>query len=202
MKMFKKIDSSSPPVSETGSGMEKEFSSLDREVVFYYNRERRLERASAAVRELNKPGPPMRGGPIRALTATKPLTILFLTVVLLVIMSLVMSYRAPVRGGKTLGGNTIRASATVSEGSSFVTFKKTIASKENPYTGAVDIAVSSVLTSQEKQEGIQAPISAQRVFFTLEKEEEYRLAVPFTAEELLILMQGGEQRVTFRIRPE
>jgi hypothetical protein len=201
MKMFKKVDSPGASASQN-SGMEEEFASLDREVVFYYNRERRLERASARVRELNKPGPPMRGGPVRVLTATKPLTILFLTVVLLVIMSLVMSYRAPARGGKTLGGNTIRASEAAAEGSTFVTFTKTIASKENPYTGAVDIAVSSVLSSQEKQNGIQAPISAQRVFFTLEDEEEYRLAVPFTAEELLILMQGGEQRVTFRIRPE
>jgi hypothetical protein len=117
-------------------------------------------------------------------------------------MSFIMSYRAPVTGGKTLGNNTIRASAAVSEGSAFITITKTIASKENPYTGAVDIAVSSVLTSQEKREGVQAPISAQRVFFTLEEAEEYRFAVPFIAKELLILMQGGERRITFRIKPE
>jgi hypothetical protein len=197
MKMSKKTDS-----QKTNDSLEQELNNINHEVVYYYNRERRLERASARVRELNKPGPPMRGGVIRVLTATRSLTVLFLTVVLLVIMSFIMSYRAPAMGGKTLGNNTIRASAAASEGSTFITITKTIASKESPYTGAVDIAVSSVLSSQEKQEGIQAPVSAQRVFFTLEEEEEYRFAVPFIAKELLILMQGGEQRITFRIKPE
>jgi hypothetical protein len=196
--MPKKTDNAPP----NNNSFEEEFSDINQEVTYYYNRERRLERASATVRELNKPGPAMRRGVIRALTATRPLTILFLTVVLLVIMTLIMSYRAPARGGKTLSGNNIRASAETSGDSTFIIFTKTIATKDTPYTGAVDIAVSSVLSSQERQDGIQAPISAQRVFFTLEEEEEYRLAVPFTAEELLILMQGGEQRVTFRIKPE
>jgi hypothetical protein len=184
------------------NGPEEEYSGVNQEVVYHYNRERRLARASAAVRELNKPGPAMRGGVVRMLTATRPLTILFLTIVVLVIMTLLMSYRAPSRGGRILGGNTIRASAQSAEDAIFITFTKTITTKDNPYTGAVDIAVSKVLSSQERQEGIQAPISAQRIFFTLEDEEEYRLAIPFTAGELLILIQGGEQRVTFRIKPE
>jgi hypothetical protein len=181
---------------------EPEYDGVNQDIIYHYNRERRLERASAAVREINKPGPAMRGGVIRVLTASKPLTILFLTLVMLVIMILIMSYRAPARGGKNLGGNTIRAGAETFGDSTFITFTKTITTKDKPYTGAVDIAVSSALSSRERQEGIQAPISAQRIFFTLEEAEEYRLAVPFTAEELLILMQGGEERVTFRIKPE
>jgi hypothetical protein len=184
-----------------GGGPKIEFSGLNQDLVYYYNRERRLERASAAVRELNKPGPPMRGGVVRVFTTTKPLAILFLTMILLVIMTLIMSYRVSDRGGRILGENTLRASAETAGDSTFITFVKTIGGK-NPYTGTVDIAVSTVLTSEEKKEGVQPPISAQRVFFTLEDEEEYRISIPFTAEELLILMQGGEQRITFRIRPE
>jgi hypothetical protein len=182
-------------------GTEEEFSGLNQELVYYYNRERRLERASAAVRELNKPGPPMRGGAIRVFTATKPLTILFLTVALLMIMTLILSYGTSDRGGRVLGGNAIQVSAEPAEGFTFITFVKTTGG-ENPYTGAVDIAVSTVLSAQEKKEGAQPPISAHRVFFTLEDEEEYRFSVPFTAKELLILMQGGEQRIMFVIRPK
>ncbi|GHV31549.1 hypothetical protein AGMMS4952_20490 [Spirochaetia bacterium] len=174
----------------------------DREVVFYYNRERRLERASPAVRALNETGLMVKGGFIRSLTSTRSNTLLLISI--LIIMAFIMVFSFLVggpRGAPTLGGNTLRISAGKAGDVSFIVINKGIAKKmDTPYTGEVFVAVSPVLRSSKKITPADVPVFTAQVFFTLEQEEEYRLTLPFTAENYLLLFQAGEDRITARAK--
>jgi hypothetical protein len=169
------------------------------ELVFYYSRARRLERASEAVRRLNEPGPFRRVGLLKALTANRSGTMVFISIILVAAFIFIFSYRQG--DGDGLGGNTLTASALCFSGSTYVAVKKT-ARNDEAYTGTVDLAVSPVPQKTGEESGETPPIWTQRIFFTLEREEDFRLAVPFEAPELLILMQAGEELVRMRVKTE
>jgi hypothetical protein len=171
----------------------------DRDLVFYYSRSRRLERASAAVRALNDETPGKRPNLFRTLTATKAHTMLFISIVLLSVMVLIASLFTP-RRDTVLGGNALNFSAFRYQGSTVVIIKKTVKNEKNPYTGAVDMAVSRPAGPEEPAADI--PIAARRIFFTLEPNEEYRVALPFEAPELVILMRAEENHARLRIKTE
>ncbi|MDR2111460.1 MAG: hypothetical protein LBP32_09165 [Spirochaetaceae bacterium] len=175
--------------------------SNDRDLVFYYSRARRLERASPAVQALNEPGPKIRAGFFRPLTATKSHSILFLTIILLFAVIFIVSFLRP-RDAAVLGGNALAVSALGYRDSTILVIKKRIQREDAVYAGAVDMAVSPVLSPEDKEPGAEVPISAQRIFFTLEPREEFRLSVPFEGPELLILLRAGEERITLRVKPE
>ncbi|MDR2027990.1 MAG: hypothetical protein LBP93_00480 [Treponema sp.] len=174
----------------------------DREPVFYYSRSRRLERASDAVRAMNDPAPQKRPGILRPLVATKSLTFLFLSIVIIVVAFIIISVvSSPEDTSKILGGNTVAVSALKFQGSTYLVIKKTMG-EGDVYTGTVDLAVSIALPPEDEKTGAEAPISTHRIFFSLEPEEEYRLAVPFEAPRLIILMQGGNELIRLSVRPE
>jgi hypothetical protein len=171
-------------------------------MVFYYNRERRLERASPEVRAMNEGRPLIRGGLVHSLTSTKPHLILFITIVMISVWILVFSTLSP--GGLTLGGNTLRVSAGGGGGDGaepFILVKKSVASgEEAPYTGVVYVGVSPYSKSPGNANPADIPVFTAQIFFTLEGEEEYRLDLPFDAERYLLLFQAGDQRVSTRVR--
>jgi hypothetical protein len=174
----------------------------DRELVFYYNRERRLERASPAVQALNEKEPMVKGGFIRSLTSTKSNMLLLVSILIIMAFIMVFSalYGGPRVGALTLGGNTLRLSA-FKENGAFIVINKSIAPKEDaPYTGEVYVGVSPVLPSAEKLDPADIPVFTARVFFTLTEEEEYRLDLPFAAESYLLLFQAGGERATARVK--
>ncbi|GHT82884.1 hypothetical protein FACS1894137_02680 [Spirochaetia bacterium] len=173
----------------------------DRELVFYYNRERRLERASPAVRALNGPLPMMKGGFIRSLTSTKSNLLLLISILIIMAFIMILSALHGPRGTLTLGGNTLRLSAGKDGGESSIRINKRISQKEDaPYTGEVYVAVSPVLGSEKKLNPADIPVFTAKLFFTLEREEEYRLVLPFTAEHYLLLFQAGDERSTARVK--
>jgi hypothetical protein len=43
-------------------------------------------------------------------------------------------------------------------------------------------------------------VFTDQLFFTLAEEEEYRLDLPFSAENYLLLFQAGEQRASARVK--
>jgi hypothetical protein len=143
-----------------------------------------------------------KGGFIRSLTSTKSNTLLLISI--LIIMAFIMVFSAlygPRGGALTLGGNTLRVSAGRSGTESFIVINKTIAKKKDaPYTGEVYVAVSPVLRPAEKLNPADIPVFTERVFFTLEQEEEYRFILPFTADNYLLLFQAGEDRVSARAK--
>jgi hypothetical protein len=170
----------------------------DRELVFYYNRERRLEKASPEVRAMNEGKPLIQGGFVRSLTSTKPHLILFVTIAMISVWILVFSTLSP--GNLTLGGNTLRVSAG-GGAEPFIVVVKSIAPKEEaPYTGVVYVGVSPYRKSSEKANPADIPVFTDQIFFTLEREEEYRFDLPFRAERYLLLFQAGDQQVSARVR--
>jgi hypothetical protein len=171
----------------------------DRELVFYYNRERRMERASPEVRAMNEGTPLIRGGLVRSLTSTKPHLILFVSIVMILLWILIFSGISGSRGSLAIGGVTLRFSAG-GGAEPFILVKKTIAGGGEPYTGVVYVGVTPFLKSPGNRDPADIPVFTDQLFFTLEREEEYRLALPFGAESYLLLFQAGEQQASIRVR--
>ncbi|MDR2071692.1 MAG: hypothetical protein LBP81_09800 [Treponema sp.] len=168
--------------------------SPNQEAVFYYSRERRLARASEAVRAINEPGSAMRGGILRVLFATRAGTLLFVTIVILCVFMLFLYYTRD-RSELKIGGNRITISALYYSGKTYIEIKKK-ALGDDYYTGTVDLALS---IPQKLMEGeTEAPIANQRIFFTLEEDEEFRFALPFNAPKLILLVQAGNEIRTFQ----
>jgi hypothetical protein len=172
----------------------------NREVIYHYSRDHRLARASEAVRALNDEAPPPRPNLFRTLTATKPLALLFITIIIMVVFISLATLLTASDGGIVLGGNTLTVSALRFQGTTYLKMKKTCKEDDRAYTGAVDVAVSTVQSGTEKSES--PPIAARRIFFSLNPEEEFRFSVPFEAPELLLLVQSETEQRTFKVRAE
>jgi hypothetical protein len=167
----------------------------DRPLDFYYSREKRLERASQRVRDMNDGVIPKRPGLFRTLTSTKPLTYLFISMITLCILTVIASRFSGAKETVLLG-NALECTAFSQEGKSYITLKKTI-QKDDSYTGPVNVAFSPVV-----EKGEEAPVHAERVYFSLEKEEQFRFTVPFTGSQLLVLIEEKEQRAFLKIKSE
>jgi hypothetical protein len=172
----------------------------DRELVFYYNRERRLERASPEVRAMNEGIPLAKGGFVRSLTSTKPHKILFLTILVVSVWILIFSSISGSRDSLKVGGNTLRLSAGGGAEPFIVVKKSLVSGAEAPYIGMVQVGVSPFIKSAGKMNPADIPVFMDQLFFTLEEEEEFRLTLPFSAESYLLLFQAGEQRVSARVK--
>ncbi|MDR2663213.1 MAG: hypothetical protein LBC31_09480 [Treponema sp.] len=167
-----------------------------RPLVFYYSREKRLERASPAVREMNDSSPPRKPGLFRTLTSTRPLSLLFVSVVTLCAAVILLSRFSGGGGAAVLGNNTVRVSAVTAGEKAYVTVKKNVRN-DGAYTGPADTAVSLPVQGETTP-----PVYVERIYFTLEREETFRFSVPFTGKKLLVLMEAGEDRALFTINPD
>jgi hypothetical protein len=175
----------------------------DRELVFYYNRERRLERASADVRALNEGRLRIQGGVVRSLTSTKSHLLLFISIIIIFAGIMLLSNLSGPRGSSLiLGGNALRISAG-GGANPFILVTKTIApGVEAPYTGPALVGVSPFVRSSENRDPADIPVFTEQIFFTLENEETYRFDLPFGAENYLLLFQAGDQRVSARVKAD
>jgi hypothetical protein len=166
------------------------------EIVFYYSRERRLARASDAVKAINEPGPPMKGGVIRVLFATRAGAPLFFTIVILCVFTFFIWYTRA-RSDLKIGGNQISISALRHSGATYVELGKK-APEDGCYTGAVDLALS--IPQKLMGAGMAAPIVNRRIFFTLEGREEFRFSLPFDAPELVLLIRAGDEIKSLQVK--
>jgi hypothetical protein len=184
-----------------------------RDTVFYYSRERRLARASQAVRDLYDVSPASRPTLFKALTGgNRAGAIVLITIVVVSFASMILSRGLRESGGTKLGENRIDVSAlsfparenetpdTSNESAvTYIAFTKK-ANSEKAYTGTVDIAVS--IYQKDTSAGEDAPISTHRVFFTIEPEEDFRFSVPFTGPELIMVFRAEDELATLRVKPE
>ncbi|GAB6392804.1 MAG: hypothetical protein MdMp014T_2177 [Treponematales bacterium] len=193
----------------------------DREIQYYYSRERRLQRAPRAVRELYEETPKRRGF-LTALAPTRAHVFMLLSILLASAMMLIAS-RVSSRNTVRLGGAAVTVEiARETEGDGAVlTLRKTLSPKEgrgvrrqarrgaaapapaDAYTGEVDIAVSPVFAKPAAGETAPEapPLFSTAVFFTLEEEEEYRVALPreFAAPKgsrFIVMLQTANERVS------
>ncbi|MDR0585837.1 MAG: hypothetical protein LBG26_01205 [Treponema sp.] len=174
----------------------------DGRLTFYYSRERRLERASPEVRALNEFGPSQKTGLFRTLTSTKPLTFAFLSIITACAAMILFSFLNNSSRTRVLDTEIV-VSAIKGDGKSYLTLKKTVTGKD-PYTGAVNIAVSvkkNPPSDPSRENILPDPMYLETLYFSLEKEETYRFTAPMTGETLLVLAVLNNQTVLFTVNP-
>jgi hypothetical protein len=169
----------------------------DRETVFHYSHERRLEKTPRTVRDFNQTKG-KRPAVFARLTGNRTnatlLIMIFVFCVFLSIINRVVSDKNVYK----LEGNSLAVSAMRYEGNTFVVIKKQ-AEKADAYTGAVDVAVSPEKRSSSSEE---SPIFTSRIYFMPEANEEFRISAPLEIEYALILMQTETERVVIKIKAE
>jgi hypothetical protein len=171
-------------------------------LVFHYNRERRLEKAPQAVRDMYTDNPKMRPGLLRSLTGDRPRASLFFVIVILCVLIFALSMFGKLDSSYSLGGHKIEIAGTRYEGTTIVVLRKTVKKNEaQPYSGAVEIAISPLLSGEQKIEE-EFPVFYHRVFFSLEAAEEYRFVVPFDTPDLLAILQTETGSVNIKFKPE
>jgi hypothetical protein len=172
----------------------------EKEPVFYYSRDHRLAKASPRVQELNNPKEQKRSGVFGTFTSTRSNTVLLVSIVGFCIVISFISKLTREKSTPHLGGNAIYASASrMGAETTYLTIRKTFKKETNVYTGAVDVAITPLLSKETQGD---APITTQRIFFTLKPEEEYGLSLPFEAATLLILMKSENEHITVRVKPK
>jgi hypothetical protein len=168
------------------------------ELTFYYNRERRLEKAPQSVKDLyDENKRKSRSGLIKVLVADKPRAFVFFTILIMSAVILILSLLNYTDGSYLLDGNKLEINGIKYEGMSIMAIKKTRKNTETAYSGVIDIAVSPAV-----QEGEEFPVFYHRVFFSMDNEEEYRFTVPFDSPELLMILQTEKNTLKIRFRPE
>ena len=168
---------------------------------FYYSREERLKKASQAVRDINDRKVPHKKGLFRTLTATKPLTFLFLSIITICAAMIILSLFMNSEGVRELGNNSVSVSAIGYGENSYITVKKAVKPSGGrrsghgvAYAGPVDIAVSIP--------GEGNPIHVERLYFGMENEELFRFIAPFRGKKLVVLMDALSEQVHLTVTCE
>ena len=169
-------------------------------LTFHYSRERRLEKAPKAVKDLNSKQNKQKGfNLLRPLIADKPRATLFFTIVILSGFIYIFSMLGMLDNSYSLEGTKLEISGTRYEGITIIVLKKTIKKHStHVYSGAVDIAVSPAASGEYED----FPVFYHRIFFTLEPVEEYRFAVPFDSPDQLIVLQTEKSTLNIKLKPE
>ena len=175
----------------------------DEDLTFYYSRERRLAKAPQAVKDLYKEEPPPRFNLLRPLIGSRPRAMMFGCIMLICAAMLVLSIFGYTGGAYALAGNSLSVQARQYDGALVVTLKKAVKKNglfpaEDPYTGAVDVAVSP---ATQTAAGEPPPVFVHRIFFSLESVEEYRFSVPFDAGELVVVFQTEKDSLSLKLKP-
>jgi hypothetical protein len=173
--------------------------------VFHYNRERRLEKAPQIVRDMYAPQSKRPGGRFSIfgnLIADRPRRALFLSIVILCAIFFMLSILGRLDNYYTLDGNKLDITGIRFEGNTIIRIQKFINKKSrSPYAGAVDIAVTPAEQPEYVSED-EITVFTQRVFFSLETEEEYRFVVPFDAQYLVIVIETERSTLNLKLRTE
>jgi hypothetical protein len=176
----------------------------EEEIVHYYDRERRLEKAPQSVRDLYKTQPTVpRFNLLKPLVRTKPLAVMFFSIIVICVIIVAVSLLGLAGSDYALDGNRIAIRAIRFEGTIIMAVDKTIRKASGlarfsrpvpPYTGAVEIAVQPLLKDGEAPSEIPEDIFFHKVFFTLEPQEYYRFAIPFDTDELAVVFRTDTNR--------
>jgi len=175
------------------------------EIVHHYSRERRLEKAPQAVRDLYQEQPRRRFGFLHTLIGTKPSAMLLGTILILCAMLLLLSFLGLTGDSREFDGNILSVKGKKYEGTVIIEVKKKprkdkFARSQKPYTGAVSIAVFPPAKSGPGQSQQPTNISYHKIFFTNEPEEYYHFSVPFDLSELALIFQTEKKTLSMTIQ--
>lgn len=172
---------------------------IGRDPVFYYSRERRLDRASPIVRELNE-GKSVRIGLSKRLFGTRGNSFLFFAIILsLAALGLANRFSARERGTK-FGGNTLAVAIVKEDEVPILGIVKNAPKSGEAYTGAVDIAVSPVMAKPKAGEVQEVPpVFTHRIFFNPLETETYQVVLPFDGTSFFVLLRSDEEQKSLKI---
>jgi len=175
-----------------------------KEIVHHYNRERRLEKAPQAVRDMYTEQPRRRLGFFFSLLGTKPNRMLFGTIVLLCLMMIMLSIFGFTGDSRELDGNILSVKAKKHEGTIIVEVRKTprkdkIAQHMNAYTGAVDLAVFPTAKKGQDPSQLATNVFYHRIYFTNDQVENYLFTVPFEQSELSFIFRTEKKSLNLTI---
>ncbi|MDR0527852.1 MAG: hypothetical protein LBG79_08600 [Spirochaetaceae bacterium] len=157
------------------------------EIHFYYNREKRLEKASQRVRDLYETQPRRRFAFFSSLTDTKPKAFTFIAIVIMSLMILFVTYLVP-DSSTRLGKNEISISVMRYNDSSFIVLKKK--ALRSAKTGIVDVVITPKGAAQENGK----TLVKRQIVFDKSETEEFRWNVPIDAPEFVFYLQLGDEQ--------
>jgi hypothetical protein len=175
------------------------------EIVKHYNRERRLEKAPQAVRDLYKEQPRRRFWLLHTLTGTKPNAMLFGTISFLCIIMLLLSFFGVTGDSRELDGFVLSVKGTKYEGAVLIEVRKAprkdkFARHIQPYTGPVEIAVFPAAKKGVEQSQQTTDVFFHKIFFTNDQEEKYLFTVPFEQSELGFIFRTEKKTLTMTVQ--
>jgi hypothetical protein len=180
-------------MSEEDKSQEKIYEP-DREIIYYYSREHRLEKASRAVRDFNE-GSAGRQGFFKTFARNKGNVLVLFTIVMISVMIMIYNFTSrSAETSLTLGNNSVIISIVEEESALVLSIVNSIPGGKDVYTGAIDIAVTPVL------QGEGVPALAHRIFFSLDTPETYYIVLPFEAARIMVILQTEYETVARTIR--
>jgi hypothetical protein len=175
------------------------------EIVHHYDRERRLEKAPQAVRDLYVEQPRRRLWFFHSLLGTKPNAMLFGTIILLCVLMLMLSFFGLTGDSRELEGNILSVKGKKHEGTIIIEVRKAprkdkIARVITAYTGPVEIAVFPTAKKDSAQSQQISDVFFHKIFFTNDQEEHYLFTVPFEQNELSFIFRTEKKSLNMTIK--
>ena len=160
----------------------------DRDIIYYYSRERRLDKASDAVRDMDTP--PVQQGFIKTMFMGKNRSSFFLMIIILLVFVVLYFGNRSTSGSEStfmFGGNKITLTVQNEDLPVFTILKN------NPpdvyaYTGAIDISIYPV----QADENPNAKYS-HRIFFTLDSVQAYSFVLPFDSTDFIVILESENE---------
>jgi len=191
--------SDNPSETKSGAPADKR-DNVHRDPVFYYSREHRLNRASPMVLSMNDEKS-QRPGLVSRLFGTKANVLVFGTIAFVFAVIMLTNRFAGVDKSIKFGGNTLALAIVKEEGVSILEIKKTMPKSGETYIGAVDIAVSPVLSNVKGGEaGKGPPEFTGRVVFNPMDYETYKVSLPFEGSDFLVMFKTDTEQKSFRVK--
>jgi hypothetical protein len=165
---------------------------IDRDPVFYYSREKRLMRAPYRVREFNEENK-KKQSLTSAFFGTKGNLLVFASIILAFAMVGITSRFPKNTVAIKLGGNNLTVTILHEEDVLILGITKNAGKSIDTYSGEVDIAVSPVMSKSDEE---IPPVFMHRIFFHPVNLESYRISLPFSEKELLVILKTeNEQKI-------
>ena len=159
---------------------------IETEIVYRYDRERRLDRAPKRIRDFNE-DISVKKGFAKSLFSSRG-NIFILGSILMICAMFALSSRFLRKEKEVkLGGNSVVMSISMEENINILDITKKAPRRGNVYMGDVDIAVSPVMSASTEEQEI--PVFLHRVFFHTDESEVFRIALPFEEKDFIIIIK-------------
>jgi len=176
---------------------------IEREPVYYYSREHRLSRASAAVRDLNdsKSG---KMSMAKRLFGSRSNAMLFIMIIITFVMLNFVSKYTQAKTSVKLGGNTVELAIQREEGMPILDIIKQRAKTGNAFMGEVEIAVSPIKVKSKSnlEEGETPPVFFHRIYFTQADYDNFQISLPFDIDEneFILLLKTTDEHKSVKLK--